>query len=237
MLTPLWNNLLFYPLVNGLIFLYKLTGNFGWSIIMFTVLLRFIMTPLVIPSLKISKKVAELAPELAKLKEKYKNDQQALMAAQAELYKQHGANPAAGCLPQIIQLLVLIALFNSLNLLLHSNGTTLIQKLDPILYSFNRVSSDFNLKNDFLYLQLTHPDTINISGLPFPIPGLFLVLSAVLQLISGKMMVPVVKTEKKVAEKTSEDVDDAAVAAQAQMLYFLPLMTVVFGYQFPSDSC
>src|SRR3989344_3268254 len=108
----LWNTLLFHPLINALIGFYKLTGNLGWSIVFLTISLRLLMTPLILPSLKISKKMAELSPELSKLKETFKNDKQGLVSAQAELYKKHGANPASGCLPQIVQLLVLIALFN-----------------------------------------------------------------------------------------------------------------------------
>src|SRR3990170_3665223 len=121
-MIELWNLLLFHPLLNALIFLDRLTGNFGWSVILLTVVLRLAMTPLVLPSLRLSKKMQELAPELAKLKEKFKDDKTALMTAQAELYKQHGANPASGCLPQIIQILVLIALFNAFNSVLHNNG-------------------------------------------------------------------------------------------------------------------
>src|SRR3989338_8040037 len=114
-MIELWNLLLFHPLLNALIFLDKLTGNFGWSLILLTVVLRLAMTPLVLPSLRLSKKMADLAPELAKLKEVHKDDKQALLKAQTELYKSHGAKPACGCLPQIIQLLVLKALFNAFN--------------------------------------------------------------------------------------------------------------------------
>ena len=93
-MASLWNLLLTQPLLNSLIGLYKLTGNLGWSIVVLTILLRFLMTPLVLPSLKVTKKIQELAPELAKLKAQFKDDKQKLMVAQAELYKKNGANPA-----------------------------------------------------------------------------------------------------------------------------------------------
>jgi membrane protein insertase Oxa1/YidC/SpoIIIJ len=85
-----------------------------------------------------------------------------------------------------------------------------------------------------LYLDLVKPDTLTLPGIPLPLPGVFLLLSAIMQFLSGKMMVPVVKSEKKIADKTPSDSDDVAVAAQQQMLYFLPAMTLIFGYQFPS---
>lgn len=73
-MADLWNNILFHPLVNALVYLTKATGDLGWSIIWLTVGLRLIMTPLVIPSLKSGKKMAELAPELDELKKKFKDD-------------------------------------------------------------------------------------------------------------------------------------------------------------------
>jgi len=232
-MIELWNLLLFHPLLNALIFLDKLTGNFGWSVILLTVVLRLAMTPLVLPSLRLSKKMQDLAPDLAKLKEKHKDDKTALMTAQAELYKQHGANPASGCLPQIIQILVLIALFNAFNSVLHNNGD-LVSRLNPILYSFNRLPDNFHLTTGFSYLDLAKPDTIKLPGLSFPLPGIFLLITGLVQLLQSKMMAPVVKAEEKMAQKTPQESDDAMVAAQQQMLYMFPIMTIVFGYQFPS---
>jgi YidC/Oxa1 family membrane protein insertase len=232
-MANLWNLILTQPLLNSLIAFYKLTGNLGWAIILLTIALRLLMTPLVLPSLKISKKVQELAPELAKLKEMYKDDKQKLVTAQAELYKKHGANPASGCLPQIIQLLVLIALFSVFNSILKADGS-LVAKINPNLYSFNQLASDFKLNPSFLYMDLTKPDVFHLPSLPFPLPGLFLLLSALTQLISTKMMAPEIAAEKKVAEKTKGDTDDTMVEMQQQMAYMFPLMTLIIGFQFPA---
>jgi YidC/Oxa1 family membrane protein insertase len=233
-MSQLWNTILFQPLLNSLVFLNRYTGSLGWSIVLLTLGLRVIMNPLIVPSLKISKKVQELAPELARLKDRYKDDKQGLITAQAELYKKHGANPASGCLPQIIQLLVLIALFSVFNLILKIDGQTAAERLNPDLYSFNQLSSDFKISPDFLYLNLTKPDTIPISGLPFALPGAFLLLAAITQLLSSKMMSPVISAEKKIAQKTEASTDDAMVEAQQQMLIMFPLMTIIIGYRFPS---
>jgi len=233
-MAQLWNLLLYHPLVNALVWLTVFTGNLGLGIIALTVLLRVALTPLVIPGLRLNKKIQELAPEIAKLKEQHKDDKQALAIAQAQLYKTHGANPAAGCLPQIIQLVVLIALFNALNFLLHTNGTDVATKLNPLLYPGNQLPADFVLSSRFLYLDLIKPDTIHIPGLPIPLPGLFLILSGLVQLISAVMMLPAVATSQKLAEKTPQSEDDTMVAAQKQMLYMFPLMTIIFGFQFPS---
>lgn len=240
-MSDLWNTLLFQPLVNALVFLARYTGNLGWSIIWLTVGLRLLMTPLVLPSLRSGKKMAELAPELAKLKTKHKDDKQGLVTAQAELYKQHGFNPAAGCLPQIIQIVVLIALFNAFNSVLRPalpaggpNGIDLVSKLNPVLYANNQLAKDFKLSTQFYNLDLAKPDVIHLSNLPLPVPGIFLLVTGLVQLLSSKMMLPEVKKLEKQVEKTEDTTDDMMAATQTQMLYMFPVMTIIFGYQFPS---
>lgn len=231
----IWNLLLFHPLLNVLIALTKLTGSFGWSIIVLTIGLRVAMTPLVMPSLKASKKMQELSPELAALKEKFKTDKQGLVTAQAALYKEHGLNPAAGCLPQIVQILVLIALFNAFNSVLKPNGDGIVKHLNPILYSNNKLPDNFVLSTKFYSLDLSKSlgDVYKTPSLAI-LPGLLVLLSAASQFLSSKMMMPEVKAEKKLAKKTEEKSDDIMAASQEQMLYMFPLMTIVFGFQFPA---
>jgi len=233
-MAQLWQLLLTQPLLNLLIGIYRFTGNLGVSIIALTIGLRLALTPLILPSLRLNKKIQELAPELAKLKEKFKDDKQGLISAQAQLYKDHGANPASGCLPQIIQLVILIALFSVFNNILRTDGNGLATKLNTDLYSFNQLESTTRISTDFLYLNLTQSDTIKVSGLPFALPGLFLIFSALAQLLNSKMMMPVVSSEKKIAEKSAGSTDDAMVEALQQMLYLFPLMTLFIGYKFPS---
>ncbi len=233
-MSQLWNILLIQPLLNTLIFFNQVTGSLGAAIVLVTIGLRLLMTPLVLPSLKLNKKIQALAPELAKLKEQFKNDKQGLVTAQAQLYKQHGANPAAGCLPQIVQLVILIALFSVFNMILKNGSQPLAPTLNPQLYSFNQLPQDFQVNSRFFYLDLNKPDTFTVPGLPIPLPGLFLLLSALTQLINSLMMNPVYKTEKKVAEKTTESTDDTMVEAQKQMSYLFPLMTLFIGFQFPA---
>lgn len=232
-MIDIWNTLLFYPLLNVLMWLHQLTGNFGWAVILLTVGLRAVMTPLVWSSMKTMKKQQELNPEIAKLKEKFKNDKQGLMTAQAELYKQHGLNPAAGCLPQILQIVVLIALFNAFNLVLHTPAAELVAKLNPLLYPFNQLAANTQISTWFFGIDLIKPNLIHVPGLAFGLPGVLVILSALVQFLSSKMMMPEVKLEKKIAKVTEEKTDDIMAASSEQMLYMFPLMTLIFGYQFP----
>lgn len=230
-MLSLWNTLLLFPLTNLLIGFTKITGNFGWAIILVTIILRLALTPLILPGLLLGKKMQELSPELNALKNQFKDNKAGLAAAQAELYKKHGLNPTSGCLPQIIQLLILIALFNALNFIIQANGN-LVDSLNPRLYSYNQLPANYQLKTKLWYLDMTKPDSI--PGLPFYFPGIFLILSAVFQLATAKMMAPVLSDEKKQALKTSTETDDAMVAAQEQMLYLFPIMTILVGKNFSS---
>ncbi len=222
------------PILNALIILYKLLfSNLGLAIIALTALIRLALIPLTNPQLKSAQKMQELNPELEKLKKKYKDDKQKLMQAQLELYKKNGINPAAGCLPQILQLVILISLYQVFNQVITA-GADVVAKINQSLYSFVKLSPQTALNLNFLYLNLSRPDLIYIPGLPFALPGLFVILAALFQFLSSKMMTPVVQTEQKESDLTEKKSDDFAVALQKQMLYLLPIMTIIFGYTMPS---
>ena len=108
-------NIFIAPFINALFGFYYLFGNFGWAVIAVTVIIRILLIPLVLPSLKSAKAMQKLQPQLKKIQEKYKGDKNGLAKAQMELYKKEGVNPLSGCLPQILQIAVLILFFNAFN--------------------------------------------------------------------------------------------------------------------------
>ena len=225
---------LIQPLTNGLILFYNLLWqNMGLAIIGFSLFLRFATNPLTKPYMASMKKIKEIEPLVKKLKLKYKNDQKALMAAQTELYKQKGINPSAGCLPYILNIVIMIALFNVFTQVLSVNGDAMA-KLNSLLYSPLKFSENAVLNTKFLYLDVRTPDVFNFSGISFPIPGPFIILAGLLQFLSAKMMAPMVKKEEEIAKKTKGEIDDMAVAMQSSMIYTFPLMTIFFGVKFPS---
>lgn len=231
-MAEIWHLILFQPLVNGLTFFFKIFGNLGLAIIALTILIRSLLIPLTLPSMKAAKKMAELAPEIEKLKKKYASNKQGLARAQMELYRQHGANPAAGCLPMIVQLLILFALYQAFAQVLYTNGPEIINKLNEILYPFLRLSSETKINLSFFYLNLAKPDIVRLAGLP--LPGIFLLLAALTQFLSSKMMVPAVRVAQKESQKTEGKTDDLMTAMQSQMLYLFPAMTILIGFTFPS---
>lgn len=225
---------LIQPLTNGLILFYNVLGqNMGLAIIGFSVFLRFVLNPLTTPYMASMKKIKDVEPLVKKLKLKYKNDQKAMLAAQTELYKQKGINPSAGCLPYILQIIILIALFNVFTHVLSTNGDSM-QKLNDLLYAPLKFSESSTINTNFLYLDVRKPDVFNVAGVPFPIPGPFLILAGLLQFLSAKMTQPLIKKEEKIAKGTKSEADDVAVAMQSSMIYTFPAMTILFGVKFPS---
>ena len=88
------------------------TGNWGLDIIILTVLVKILTIPLTHKSMKSMKKMQELQPEMAKLKEKYKDDKVALQKATMEMWREHKASPWGGCWPMFLQIPIFIALYN-----------------------------------------------------------------------------------------------------------------------------
>ena len=226
--------ILIQPLTNGLILFYNLLfHNMGLAIIGFSLFLRFVLNPLTAPYMASMKKIKEVEPLITKLKLKYKEDKKGLMTAQTELYKQRGINPSAGCLPYILQIVILIALFNVFTQVLSQNGDT-ISKLNSMLYAPLKFTETSTLNTRFLYIDVRFPDVFNVSGVPFPIPGPILILAGLLQFFSAKMTQPLIKKEEKIVKDTKGGADDMAVAMQSSMIYTFPAMTILFGIKFPS---
>ncbi|EKD62617.1 MAG: Stage III sporulation protein J [uncultured bacterium] len=226
--------LLVQPLTNGLIVFYKvLFGNMGLAIIGFTVLLRIILNPLTKPYMQSMKKMREYAKEINKIKKRHANDKQKQATATADFYKQKGINPAAGCLPYLLQIVVLIALFNVFNRVLSGDGEV-INNINTLLIEPLRFSGDAVLNTKFLFLDVTKPDIITIPGFPISLPGPVLFLAAFVQVLSAKIMTPYVEGEQKLAQKTPQGSDDFSAAFQKSSLITFPIFTLLIGMSFPS---
>ncbi|MCD6239238.1 MAG: YidC/Oxa1 family membrane protein insertase [Thermotogae bacterium] len=105
-----WYDTLFYAMVHSLDWLYSITRNYGWAIIVFTVLIRLVLYPLFAVQTKSMAQNMKIQPEMEKIKKKYKDpkkQQEELM----KLYKKHGVNPMGGCLPLLIQMPIFFLLY------------------------------------------------------------------------------------------------------------------------------
>lgn len=198
--------------------LYGVVGDLGLTIIIFTLIMRFVLLPLTLPSIKAQKKMQDLKPEIDKLKKQHGTDKKAMQMAQLELYKKYNINPLSGCIPQIIQLVVLILLYQALYAFIGQD-------------SINGAAVD----TQFLWLNLSQPDPRYIvpvlAGLTQMVLSLMIAPGAeVKDIVPNKSKVKAVKD----ANKKEEDVAEMAATMQQQMLYIMPVMTAFIALSFPS---
>lgn len=191
--------------------------NLGLTIIALAIITRVVFYPLTKSQLKYAKKMQDLKPKLDELSKRHKDDKQKLQTAQMALYKEHGVNPAAGCLPMIIQLIVFMILYGALG--------NIFQK------GLNTTFGPWNLAN---------PDTIKITleKNQLALPGILVILASFTQFIQSKMMmpepVPVVKEDKPKEKEEKQEFANEFASAQGQMIILFPLMFLFFGTQWPS---
>ncbi len=100
------------PLGYIISFIYSFVQNYGLTIILFTVVVKILLAPLMVKQQKSMVQMQKLQPELAKLQKKYANDKERLNQETVKLYQQNNVNPAGGCLPLLIQLPIIIGLYN-----------------------------------------------------------------------------------------------------------------------------
>lgn len=245
-------NIFIAPFVNALFGFYYLLGNLGWAVVVVTILIRVLLIPLVVPSLKSAKKMSELQPRLKKLQEKYGKDKEGLAKAQMDLYKQEGINPLSGCLPQILQIAVLIMFFSAFNLVTgYSTGKNNLESINIELISQFKISEGFKFQTMFLGSDLSvtpagvYKEGFNINWL---LPVILLLGSGVMQYFSSKLMMPAsapstgsglrsgkpssVVDQSAYAKATPEKTDDMMEAMRMQTTYMMPLMTVFIGWNF-----
>ena len=99
------------PLFSGLTLFHSLVNNWGYAIILLTILVKMLLYPLSAASFRSMAKMRKLQPEMARLKERFGDDKQKFSQAMMEMYKKEGANPLGGCLPILLQMPVFLALY------------------------------------------------------------------------------------------------------------------------------
>ena len=218
-LSTIFAALIYQPLYNGLILFYNFFPDLGVAIIVLTLIIRLMLISLSKKSIESQKKMQEIQPEIKRLQEKYKNDRAKQSQAVMELYKEKKINPASGCLPVIIQLVVLIA-----------------------LYRVFMAGINFNGDGHLLYSFVKNPGTVNhiaFGLIDITKSNLFLAsIAAGLQFWQSRMLMA--KKEKALAEKkplpapTEEKPkeEDFSSMMQKQMLYMGPFLTFLFGAKF-----
>jgi len=109
-----WFTFLSKPFFKVLLWIHTMIGNWGWAIILFTLLVKLVLFPLSYKGMMSMQKLKDLAPKMKELRERYKDDPAKLNMKMMEMYKKHGANPMGGCLPMLLQIPVFFALYRVL---------------------------------------------------------------------------------------------------------------------------
>lgn len=200
------------PFIIALLFLYRLLGgSLVLAIIAFTIVTRIAIFPLTVQQMKSSKKMQELAPKLQAIREKYKGDREKQAQAQMELYREHGVNPLAGCLPLLIQMPILFGLYGAIYAALGSTPLQLMDVHHRLLVP--ELSAMIPLNNTFLWMNLGLPDQTLI------LPALVVVTTW----LQSKLMTPPVTDPK-----------DPSAATARTMTTIMPLMIGLFSLSFAS---
>ena len=105
---------LMVPVIQFLQVLYRFTGNYGWAIILFTLVTRVVLYPLMRKQIHSTAKMQRIAPRMKKIQERFKDDRQLQQQKLMELYKNEGINPLGGCLPLLVQLPLLVLLWKAI---------------------------------------------------------------------------------------------------------------------------
>jgi YidC/Oxa1 family membrane protein insertase len=179
--------------------------GYGWTIVLITILIKLLFWPLTAASTRSMKRMQALAPKLAELKEKYKDDVQKLTAKQWELYKENKVNPMSGCLPMLIQMPVFIGFFTMIRSAIELRGAHFLWATD-----------------------LSKPDTLfmipGVTFLPFISTPEGLPFNLLPMLMGGAML------WQSHLQPASPGMDPA----QQKMMRWMPAIFILFLYNYSS---
>jgi len=215
----MWDTLIVQPFTNVLLMITMLVKNFGVAIILFTILIKLISFPLTAKQLKSSQAMQELQknPRYLKMQEKYKDNKEKLAEEQMKLYKELGVSPFSSCLPTLLQLPIILGLYQSIMRAMASTPLELI-KLERIIYPFIDPNKILPIQNRFLWMDLGQPERLMIAGIGIPVLTILVVLSTIVQ---TRVMTP-----------PTEAGNEQAAAMTNSMNMTMPIMMGFLAYQF-----
>ena len=189
-------------------FIFDFVGDYGYSIIIFTILTKILLLPINIKQTESTKRMNEINPKMKEIQEKYKGDKEKMNQKLMELYKEHNYNPASGCLPALIQMPILFSLFYVIQ--------------EPVKYVFLDANVYAGIAKNFWWLtdlgkSEMSATLIHVAGFGLPILA---VLSAATTYYQMKMINP--KSNNKDKGKV-----DQTQQTQKMMTNMMPIM---FGW-------
>lgn len=207
----MFQTIFYQPLLNLLVFLYNIIPghDFGIAVIIMTVIIKIILLPLSKKSIKSQKSLQDLQPKIEEIKKKFANNKEEMGRAMMSLYKENKVNPFSSCLPLLIQL--------------------------PFLFAVFKVFRDglANGSLDLVYSFIHKPEVINavsLGVLDLSKPNIALaILAGIAQFWQARMMV----TKKAEIKGPGSKDEDMMAIMNKQMIYLMPAMTVFIGLTLP----
>jgi len=209
-----------------LAFFYNITHDIGFAIILVTVLIRILLIPIFRAQIVSQRRMQMLQPELRAISTKYKGNRQKISEEQMKLYKERGYNPASGCLPSMLQLLLLLPMYQ-----VFSSGLS-APNIDSMLTVFghqiitvtcydptNPYAPCINPIIPWLFNIDAHKPEILFYVIGFGVSALA-IISALLQLVQTRMMQP--------------PTDDPQARSQQRIFLILPLFSLIYGALLPA---
>ncbi len=215
-IADIWTVAILRPMLNALLWLYSVLGGQFWlAIVLFTVVVRVAMTPLMLPQQRSAKKMQELQPRLKELQKKYGKDREKLAQEQMKLYREAGVNPMGGCLPLLIQFPIWIGLYQSIIQALGHQPLQLLGLAGNIYPGLQRIWTEVPLNRFFLGMDLSLTPQV-LGGLTYSLP----ILVAFTSWLQTKMTTP------------SSSGDGQAASMGQSMTLMMPLMFGFFSLSF-----
>jgi YidC/Oxa1 family membrane protein insertase len=210
----IFHTILYQPLFNLLIALYNVIPgqDIGFAIIVLTVLVKLALWPLSQSSLKSQKALQEIQPKLEALKVEFGDDKEKLAKAMMDLYAAEKVSPFSSCLPLLIQLPILIALYSVLSAGLHP------ESLDQ-LYAF--IPNPGTINTMFLGI-------VDLTARNIPLA----ILAGIFQFFQTKMLIAR-RPPKSVRSTPGAKDEDMLASMNQSMMYFMPVMTTIIGFSLP----
>lgn len=184
----------------------KSISYFAISILLLTLIYKLITLPVTIHTQKTQEQNALMQPEIKEIQRKYKNNPQTQQLKMQELYKKYNFNPLSGCLPIILQMVLVLALFRVMR--------------EPGKYMFDNVSKINEIARNFFWIpDLTKPDPV-LFGLPL--------INAFTQFLVAKISMPTNNKDKKSNEP------DQMEMMNKSMIYFMPIFMFFISSKYAS---
>ena len=221
----LFNEIVYLPLYNLLVVVYNWLPfkDFGVAIIVVTIIIKLALIHLSKKQIESQKKMQEIQPKMKEIQEKYKNDKEKQSRALMAMYKESGTNPMSGCLPMILQLIFLIAIYR----VFYNISISGLQVDSKELYEF--VANPGQINRFFLgFIDLSTKFSINNLNAGSIAQVIMILGAAAAQYFQAKMLMA------KNANNKKTDKEDFSQAMSKQMLYLGPILTLMIGFQFPA---